>query len=76
MPVPRNCPFCDELDTEMHFLIKCPMYAKLREKYILKHYKNNNIPPLPFLLQNNNKFVTRDVAMFIFYAFRSREELV
>ena len=76
MPVLKNCPFCDELETEIHFLIKCPIYAKLREKYIYKHYRNYNIPALLFLLQNDNKFVTRDVAMFIFYAFRSREELV
>ena len=76
MPIPRNCPFCDELDTEIHFLIKCPMYTQLRDKYIYKHYKNSNIPPLPFLLQNDNRLLTRDVAMFIFYAFRSREKLL
>ena len=71
-----DCPFCDEIENEIHFLLRCPKYAHLREKYINKHFKNSYNPPLPFLLQNDDKYVTRDVAMFVHYAFCFREEMI
>ena len=48
----------------------------LREKYIMKYIKNAHDASLIFLLHNENVFVTRSVAMFIFYALKLRENLL
>ena len=44
---PRNervCPVCDlnEIETEEDFLIKCPFYKDLREKYHMSELTNSN----------------------------------
>lgn len=70
------CPFCEAVENENHFLFYCPKYKDLREKYIVKYIKNAHNAPLIFLLQNENAFVTRSVAMYIFYALKLRENLV
>jgi hypothetical protein len=72
----KLCPFCEAVEDERHFLLKCPKYNTLREKYMLKHSRNVSETPLSFLLQNENMFVTRSVAMFLYYAFKAREELI
>ena len=31
----RSCPFCpDQVENEIHFLVQCPLYTKLREKML------------------------------------------
>jgi hypothetical protein len=73
--VPNVCPFCPSVENEIHFLLHCPVYQDLRVKYILKYYTDNvHVPPLTFLLQNENTFVIRAVAMFIYYAMKKRFE--
>jgi len=72
--VSRICPFCENTENELHFLLYCTKYQELREKYILKYYKNVHVSPLVFLLQNESLFVTRSVAMYIYYAMKLREE--
>jgi hypothetical protein len=68
------CPSCACPETETHFLLECPLYSELREKYIFKFYRQaNNFQPLLFLMQNTRESVTRSVAMFIFYALKERE---
>ena len=68
------CPFCAKVENEKHFLIECSKYDELREKFIFRYYKNTHVPALPFLLQNENTFITRAVGMFIYYAFKVRAE--
>ena len=70
----KNCPFCDEVENEIHFFLYCPLYKKVRDKYIVKHVcREMELDPLKFLLQNENELITRDVAMFIYYGLRLRE---
>ena len=30
----KTCPFCLEVEDERHFLVQCPVYSTLRERYI------------------------------------------
>ena len=69
-----TCPFCSAEETEIHFLLMCPKYKSLRGKYIDKHYKDSSPVQLKTLLQNDNTAIMRDVAMFIHYSLRVREE--
>jgi len=70
------CPFCEAIENEMHFLFHCSKYKEIREKYIMKYIKNAYDASLVFLLQNENVFVTRSVAMYLFYALKLRENLL
>ena len=70
------CPFCEAIENEMHFLFHCSKYKEIREKYIMKYIKNAHDASLVFLLQNENVFVTRSVAMYLFYALKLRENLL
>jgi len=72
--VTLTCPFCDTVENELHFLLHCPKYNDLRQKYISRYYTNVHLSPLPFLLQSENTFITRSVAMYIYYALKLREE--
>ena len=73
----KTCPFCNQLENELHFLLKCKAYDPIRDKYILKHrqFRNGNVIELKQLLANSNVYITRDVAMYIYYALKKREEL-
>ena len=66
-----NCPFCEEPETEWHFLFKCKMYDDIRQKYLgrYQHIHQGNV--VHFLNGKNSK-VTRDASMFIFYAYQRR----
>lgn len=72
-----TCPFCDHVENEMHFLIHCETYSQIRNKYIFRHRQFNSNHPLQLkcLLENENTTILRDVAMYIYYAFKKREEL-
>jgi hypothetical protein len=70
------CPFCLVSETELHFLLFCPVYTALRQKYIHKYYRYNafnRAEPMSFLLHNSSEYITRSVSMFIFYALKERE---
>jgi hypothetical protein len=70
----KNCPFCMIEENELHFLIYCPKYADLRQKYISKYFISLSSIFLKDLLQNENTIITRSVAMYTYYALKRREE--
>ena len=70
--VTKNCPFCDSIEDEIHFLVHCPKYSDLRLKYINKCFTSNHMPTLKYLLQNENRWITRSVSMYIYYALQLR----
>ena len=73
----KKCPFCDDIENEIHFILKCPMYTQLRNKYLTKHYQTKIYKqPFNFLLQNEDKHILRDLAMFIHYALLLREQTI
>ena len=68
----RKCPFCDEIEDEIHFLFKCPVYEHLRKKHF-EQQKRKQTNNCTFLMQSKNKRV-RSIAMYIFYAFKLRQQ--
>ena len=74
-PINRRCKFCDMncVENEIHLLLVCPLYHKLRLKYILipEHlgfYQSYNI----YIYQSENEKVIRNLALFIYKAFQFR----
>ena len=68
-----KCPFCQQAETELHFLFVCPKYIDLREQYIpRKFYKFPCLFRLSVLLSNSNKRVTGNLACYIMKAMERR----
>ena len=43
LPEEVNCPFCENTpESEIHFLLHCPVYRNLRTRYLVNY--NRNIP--------------------------------
>ena len=68
------CPFCEETEDEIHFVLYCKPYQHLREKY-LSHYLDARMRNIARLFQGKEK-KTRAVAMFIHYAYKLRKQLL
>jgi hypothetical protein len=75
--VNKNCPFCpDFLESELHLLFGCPVYGDYRCKYLRCFLQGNSEPTLHMLFENMEVNSLRNLAMFIFYALKLREELI
>ena len=81
-PEQRVCRFCVRMgeymvEDEYHFLMLCPLYISLREKY-LPNWAMQNPTSENFvsLLKQQNVCNIRKLAAFVFYAFQSREEFM
>ena len=72
----RTCPFCNVIETELHLILFCPSYNHLRDKYITKHWPNLNNVTLDELLNCPHQNKLQDLAMFLCYALRRRENLL
>ena len=72
----RTCPFCNDNETERHVILFCPSYNQLRVKYVTKHWSNPNNTTLEELLNCSHQDKLQDLAMFLFYALRKRENLL
>ena len=70
----RMCPFCKEFEDERHFLLCCRKYVELRQKYISKYLDHSGCTYVAELLNGQDIRKMRDVAMYIFYAYKLREE--
>ena len=71
-----KCPFCDEDETEMHFLTVCKIYDGLRIKYLNKHFQNLTRVNLSQILANANEEIIKSVAMFVFYGLKWRSDRI
>ena len=72
-----NCPFCGTIENEEHFLLVCPAYQQLREKYISRYVKFSwNAKTCKYLMKGTDYGVTRSTAMYIFYAMKRREQIL
>ena len=74
--ISRKCPFCETNETELHFILFCPTYTQLRDKYITKHWPHVNNLTLKDLLSCQEQENIQDLAMFLLYALRRREQLL
>jgi exonuclease III len=71
----RNCPFCNAIETEQHFVFECQKYSIIRDKFIAKYKSQRCVnPDLILLLQSEDYNINRDFAMYIYYALRQREK--
>ena len=68
------CPFCEERDNETHFLFICSAYSEIRRKYLGKYIQQGRYPEISILFGGQDIIKLRNVAMYIFYAFKHREE--
>ena len=79
-PQDRVCKFCQilgrkEVENEAHFVIKCPQYSELREKYLPSNilndrHLNEEEKLIKMLLDTDN---CKSIAKFICQAFEDRE---
>ena len=74
IPEQRTCPYCETcVEDECHFMLECPLYTNIRQKYL--PHVNNNLPLNVFyvLMASDNVNIIRNIAMYIYYASKERE---
>ena len=71
-----KCPFCATNETELHMILVCPSYDQLRTKYVTKHWNQGTNPTLKDLLACSEQEKVQDLAMFLLYALKRRENLI
>ena len=72
----RFCIYCECIvETEMHFVLECPLYKDIRECYVPRIYTDNPTY-LKFcnLFASKNETVIRNLAMYLYYATKLRNE--
>ena len=74
----RLCVYCETLtEDEYHFLMRCPLYAELRNKFIDQHFTNNPCMDSFYrLMKCKNEIQIKNLAMFVYYAFVTRDEFL
>ena len=72
-----KCPFCpDKVEDEDHFLFICPAYTKLRLKFLHQLLGDTTNPSLRDMMTCSDAEYNRKLAMFVFYAFKERDQLL
>ena len=72
--IPRNeriCRNCNSnmIENEYHFLLICPKYSDLRNKYIKRYYFTwPTIQKFTNLMSKNSKFIVNNLSKFIYFA--------
>ena len=70
-----HCPFCNETETELHFLFICPRYEDLRILYIpKKFYWYPSQFRFSVLMSDSCPKLTKNLACFVYKAMKRREE--
>ena len=71
----RYCQYCEcVIEDEFHFLLICPLYTRLRMLYIPDVYCNEpSIHKFNNLMACQNENVLRNLACFIYHAFKERQ---
>ena len=71
------CLLCkEEMENEVHFLLTCPALHYLREQYIpKKYYSRPSLFRAVLLLSNAHPQLVKNVAIFLYRAFKTREIL-
>ena len=73
----RMCTTCNLLEDEYHFVIECQRYNDLRRKYIRpSFYVRPNMFKFLELLQSTNVSIVKNLALFVYKAFKERNNYV
>ena len=72
------CPFCNyEIESEIHFILSCPMYNGIRDKYIPRKYvRCPSRFKLSTLFASKNKYLQLRLATFLHKAFDVRNTVL
>ena len=72
------CLLCGKsVDNEVHFVFKCPMFQDLRAKFIPpKYYNRPSEFRLVLLMCCKNKNVIKNLAIFLYKAFKRQSEIL
>ena len=83
--LPRHDRLCglhkDEVENEIHFMLQCTVYETVYEtsmqKYLpRKYYIFPNVNKFNILMSNHSETVIHNVATYLYYAFKLRQELL
>lgn len=74
----RKCRICNTVvESEYHFLLKCPAYMELRQRYLpSKYYTNASFNKYVIIMSSRSESVLNNLAMFSYYAFLKRSTLL
>ena len=73
----RMCTTCNLLEDEYHFVIECQRYNDIRRKYIRpSFYVRPNMFKFLELLQSTNVSIVKNLALFVYKAFKERNNYV
>ena len=71
------CPACrEDFECEFHFLIVCPVYADLRQRYAPFLCNTQSLEELGTLLSNQGFIEVRSLATYLYHGFKRRREAV
>ena len=74
--IDRICVFCNSnfVESEYHFLLACPFYRELRQRFLKPYYGHwPTLQKFDDLMCKSNKTVILNLAKFIYFAFKSRQ---
>ena len=70
----RTCKLCSlEKVEEFHFVVDCPFYSNMRDKYFPRHRRDDK-QYFIILLSSTNKDVINNFAMYVHFPFKARNE--
>ena len=75
----RICKFCTSphVENEYHFLLVCPVYTYLRRKFLPRFcWSFVNVHKFKYLMCNKTERCILNIAKYVFYAFKLRNELL
>ena len=73
----RLCSTCQKLEDEYHFILECTRYNNLRTAFIPNYYRiRPNMFKLIELFSSNSKKIKRNIALYVFKAFKVREQYI
>ena len=78
----RTCPICGDVETEIHFIVTCPLYAPERDLFFKKIGLNNetmrNSTPLDIFcyIMNIDQCHHHELACYIYQCFNKRQDSI
>ena len=72
----RTCINCNVIEDEFHFVLECKLFTDIRNRYIpIFSRKHPSVYTLMTLINNENKNIIRNLAVFIQEAFELRNSI-
>lgn len=76
-PEQRTCSHCTNcVEDELHFIVRCPLYRDLRQKYIITSESMSDIDNFINILTSKDSIILNSMAMFLSEAFNLRTSLL